>query len=309
MSASSERSGPSHRARLPRLRWSKVLAVVLLVLSVPVMGVVVGWYGMNPRANEAYAPVGSDAHLLLNNFPDSRLVVELDAAPGYAPPASAVSTLLDRINETTSKSSVSVVSYTISTTSSSWTTSDLLALQASVRQSWPSWGTMTVCYLFVPGTFQEGSSAIGVAYRGSSIAVFPDVITANIPSYDPQLFPEMMTTVLVHEFGHELGLVGLVGSAPNEDPAHPGHSTDTNDVMYWQVESTSYLPGILSGPPPPTQFDSADLQDLQTVRSTVIPLEVLPYLWLLLVALVVVLVAAWGRWPRRKGRAAVSSPA
>jgi hypothetical protein len=47
--------------------------------------------------------------------------------------------------------------------------------------------------------------------------------------------------------------------------------------MYWAIDSTALFGGILGGSGPPNQFDAADLADLNTVRSTVIPVEVLPW--------------------------------
>src|SRR4029077_10411107 len=90
--------------------------------------------------------------------------------------------------------------------------------------------------------------------------------------------PAVIATVLVHEFGHELGLVGIVGTAPNQDPNHPYHSNDPNDVMYWAVETTGVLVGLLGGSPPPTQFDAADLSDLASVRSAPIFGEIIPWI-------------------------------
>jgi hypothetical protein len=253
------------------LRLTVVLVVVLLV-GVPIaLGATVGWYGINPPAAERLSPVGSEAHELLNSFPASSLVVEVDFQAGWAPPASAVSTLLDRINETCQKSSVTVESKVISAGPGPFTDSDLLALETAQRQTWPSWSTMSLYYLVLGGGYATDSSTIGLAYRGSSIAIFAGTIMAD----DPSEYDAVMATVLVHEFGHELGLVGIDGSAPNEDPNPPYHSNDPSDVMYWAVDSSALFG--LFGSAPPNQFNAADLQDLSTVRSTLLLGEVLPW--------------------------------
>jgi hypothetical protein len=69
---------------------------------------------------------------------------------------------------------------------------------------------------------------------------------------------------MIYEFGHELGLAPLIGAAENEDPTHPGHPTDPNDVMYWEVDSTA-LVGLLGGGASPNQFDATELSNLNTV--------------------------------------------
>ena len=45
---------------------------------------------------------------------------------------------------------------------------------------------------------------------------------------------------MIHEFGHDLGMVRLLGSAPNEDP---GILVDPNDEMRWGVNSTRLIRG------------------------------------------------------------------
>lgn len=296
------------KPRRPPLSREVLAFTLVVLLALPIgLGLALGWYGMNPSAAEGWTPVAGDAHLYLNNFPDSKLVVEFDYASGLAPPASAVSILEQRINSTTGKGTVQVVEYPMTTSASSYSVSDLLALERQVRHVWPSWGTMSVCYLLVPGTYSDDYSVLGLAYQGSSVAVFSDVIQSNAPGQ----YSNIMATVMVHEFGHEMGLVGLVGSAPNEDPQHPGHSTDPNDVMYWQVETTSIFGGLLGGSATPNQFDVADLVDLSTVRATPIAGEVIPYIALLFdligfLALAIVVVRQ--RRPRKSPAPAGSPP-
>jgi hypothetical protein len=254
-----------------RWRRADVLSIVVLLLSPLLFGTVLGWYDVNPPQAERYSPVGSESHLLLNSFPDSTLVVEIAAPAGSAPPPASVSLLWSRMNSTLSKTTIQFRSETYQTGSSSFSTTDLWNLESTVRTTWPGPGQMALFYLFVPGSYAPDSSVIGLAFYGSSIAVFPSTIASAAGGSSAAI----TSTVLIHEFGHEIGLVGIVGSAPNEDPAHPYHSADPNDVMYWAVDTTAILSGLLGGGPP-TQFGAADLSDLSTVRSTAIVLEILP---------------------------------
>lgn len=264
-------SGPPRRRGWSRLQsWAVVGFLVILPLP---LALGFGWFGLNPVTAEQSAPVGSLAHELLNSFPDDRLVVEIASAPGAAPPAASVSLLWDRMNETLQKASIQFVFETVSVPMSSFTADGLFSVEQGVRQFWPTVGEMALFYLCVHGSYADQSGVLGLAYRGSSIAVFSDTIASTAGSGDPTA---ITSTVLIHEFGHELGLVGLVGTAPNEDPAHPGHSTDPNDVMYYAVETSGGLSGLFGGTSPPTQFQAADIADLQTVRNTPIPLELIP---------------------------------
>jgi hypothetical protein len=221
-------------------------------------------------------PTGSEAHLLLNSFPDDRLIVEIGYQRSIGPPApSVLTTLWNRINETCSKASVTFEEFPFTSTQSSFSDSDLLSLDSSVRHTWPSWGTMSLFYLYLDGGYSALSGVLGIAYRSSSIAIFERTIVSSSTFGEATA---VTTTVMIHEFGHELGLVGIVGNAPNQDPNHPYHSNDPNDVMYWAVD-TQALFGI--GPSPPTQFGSADLSDLNSARLAPIITELLP--WIVLV--------------------------
>jgi hypothetical protein len=292
----SPRGGPGR----PRV-WTRALAFqVGLVLAVPVvLGATVGFFEINPVASELFTPVGSDAHLLLNAFPDDRLIVEIayDSSAGL-PPASAVATLLDRINATCDKSRVTVDEHAITSPSTSYDEAGLLSLEEQVRQHWPVPGTMALFYLYLGASYGPASDVIGLAYRGSSIAIFEGTITSDTSLLGN--VAAVTTTVMIHEFGHELGLVGIVGYAPNEDHAHPPHSTDPNDVMYWEVDTTGIA---LLGSTPPTQFDSADMADLATVRATPILTELLPWGVLIVSGLAAFLLV------RRDVRARRSKPA
>lgn len=262
---------PGRQRRLTRVLALEVVPLLVLPL---ILGVALGWFDLNPKQSEALSGVGSDAHDLLNAFPDDHLVIEVDYQSSIGPPPpSSVALLEQRVNETCSKSTVGLQEFPFTSTAGSFAEGSLVALEASVQHSWASPGTVVLDYLYLGGSDADNSQVIGLAYRGTAIAVFGGAIAASTPSSEVGAVTD---TVLVHEFGHELGLVGIVGTAPNEDPNHPDHSSDPNDVMYWSVDTTSILGGLF-GSGPPNQFDAADLGDLGTVRSTAILTEVLPW--------------------------------
>lgn len=263
----------NHRPKGATARALALEAVVVLLIPV-VLGATLGWYDLNARQSETLSPVGSDAHAFLNGFPDSSMVVEIDYQSSIGPPpSSAVSILEQRINATCTKSTLAVTEVPFSSSVRGVHESDLLALEESVRQTWPSPGTAVLGYLYLDGSDLDHPNTIGLAFRGASIAVFEGTIQADAPFGAADA---VTTTVLVHEFGHELGLVGIVGSAAGEDPGHPYHSSDPNDVMYWAVDTTSIF-GALAGAGPPNQFDSTDLGDLASARVSPIFAEIAPW--------------------------------
>ncbi len=272
--ATRDASGSTGRRR----GW--VVGVAIMLLLPLALGLLLGWFDLNAPVNESLNPVGDEAHNLLSGFPDRTLIVEIDyQSSAGPPPAASVNVLEQRINQTCAKSSVGIEEYPFSSNTTNFHESDLLGLETSVRHSWPSWGTMVLGYLYLNGRDADNADVLGLAYRGASIAVFGGTIAATAPFGSATA---VTTTVMVHEFGHELGLVGIVGAAPNEDPNHPYHSSDPNDVMYWAVDSTALFGGLLGAGGPPNTFDAADLGDLSTVRSTPVLLELVP--WIVLAA-------------------------
>jgi hypothetical protein len=125
-------------------------------------------------------------------------------------------------------------------------------------------GRAVIHLLFVHGSFGGDDSVLGVAVRGDAAAIFTDQIDgASTPLVGAG---GIEVAVVTHEVGHLLGLVDLFLHTGRQDPDHPGHSTNSKSVMFWAVES-NLVADLLQGGPP-KDFDTADLADLETIRSS-----------------------------------------
>ncbi|MBV18308.1 MAG: hypothetical protein CMA56_00365 [Euryarchaeota archaeon] len=197
------------------------------------------------------------------------MVLEIDHAPGYAPEASTIQLLTDRLNDVCDKPDGirATITETEFSHTGAWSADDVRGQALEHREAPPMDGTTLRWHLLFPAGGYDDESVLGVAVNAADVAVFRDSIddAENIlrrPSAE-----DIENSVTLHEVGHLLGLVNLVYTSPrdHEDPDHPGHSSNEDSVMYWAVESSS-LSTIISGELP-NDFDDDDRADLEDLAS------------------------------------------
>lgn len=208
---------------------------------------------------EAPQGPGSYARRYLAAGGPGALVVEVRSQSGASPAARVVAAVDDELSRASSKP-VDVVTGAVSGGARQWTVDEILAVadQSTTVQT-ADRGVMRL--LFLSGGFAESDTVVGVAVRGDVAAIFTDRVreaAGVLGSVD-----QMAEAVTVHEVGHLLGLVDLVLDTGRADREHPGHSSNTESVMYYAVEST-LIGSILTGGPP-TEFDDADRRDLDAI--------------------------------------------
>jgi hypothetical protein len=144
-----------------------------------------------------------------------------------------------------------------------------LAYEASAAAIFPDQinqaTTATLWLVYLNGQLSGGDSVLGLAYEASAAAIFPDQINQATTAIVNEAAIER--SVLVHETGHLLGLVNIVGHSAydHEDPDHPKHSKYDTSVMYWVVDDVS-IASLLSGGPP-DDYDQYDRADLAALRA------------------------------------------
>jgi hypothetical protein len=195
----------------------------------------------------------------------ARLVVEIDHQSGAAPTDAAVEHLLRVLRSVVAKPAGVVLAGggEIPGGARTWTVDDLRGVASQHRSQYSSVDQVVLYLLAVRGAFED--DAIGVAYRASEFAVFPDQIGDLATLLGGRAVLER--AVLVHEAGHLLCLVNLTytSALDHADPDHPHHSRDPNSVMYYAVE-TSAVAQVFNGAPP-SDFTAADRADLEGLRT------------------------------------------
>lgn len=217
----------------------------------------------------------------------TKWTIEIDAAEGQLPPGEAMATLRNRLEGVVNKpEGIEFRSdETLPARGGTWSDKDLLQLSDAHRDVKTGGKTASLHLLFVDGSY-ETSGVLGVTYSekrgdGSVVASGPIVIFSQ--SIRDACAPVVLVSpcvdidtywaaVLVHEFGHALGLVdnGVPmqrnheasscdtggGSRPDQ-----GHSSNSNSVMHCAIE-TFDITNVFGGGGPPTTFDADDRADL-----------------------------------------------
>lgn len=223
---------------------------------------------------------GDAAKDLVSGSQYANLLVEIDHPSGAGPNAKAVEHLKSTLREVTGKTTITVeLDASIPSSTKKYSFDEIADLERENRDRRSSGDTSVLYVVYVAGGSEEDTSEgviLGATYSGTSIVMFKGNLRANSgggalsgkPSEDV-----IESAVLVHEFGHAAGLVNLGAEMVrnHEDPQNKGHSSNPESVMYWAVENTAGLVGILKcGLDPtcgiPLAFDADDKADLKRLR-------------------------------------------
>ena len=228
----------------------------------------------------ALASGGCLTHILSGGEPTARdfvsgdtyhkWVVEVDSVQGQAPSGGVLDALKSRLAAVADKpSGIDIVmDETLPAHGGSWSDKDVQQTAAAHSSQHTSGDTVVLHLLFLDGNSARDSGdgkVLGEAIGHGTIAIFAQTVRSSCDALCLEGPDYVMQVVLVHEFGHAMGLVnnGIPMVTPHEDASHPAHSSNCDSVMYWAVETTAILNFNCFGQTrPPSDFDANDRKDL-----------------------------------------------
>ncbi len=226
--------------------------MVVTLLAVPLFGGCLG--------DVLAGPVRPDDYLEDDKY--TTWVIEIDYVQGYRPSDSALSMLRSRLAEVVNKDSIEIRVDDVIDGRDRWSSSQIQGLERSHKDAQTGGSQVVTWVVYLDGQFDDGGVA-GVTIGYDIIGMFAEAIDNACGPLSLCFGAEQSIegAVLVHEFGHAIGLVnrGVDMVEPHEDPEHPGHSDNRNSVMWWQVESTAALGSLNTIP---NRFDGDDKADL-----------------------------------------------
>ena len=237
------------------------LKIVILLLLILIPGC------LDDLKNEAISCenlTGACRYEILRSSNYSRLHIEINFVTDNSPDSDAIDLLKTRIQEVTDKTSVSVSQKSFGSTDESYSLEEILDIENTQRERYKSGNTFIIHILYLNGEYQDNDQTLGLAFKGSSFVLFKEKI--DDASFLLISDKDIEKSVIVHEFGHLLGLINNDYQSPHdhEDPDHPNHSNNEDSVMYWAIESQDIGNQIVGEPP--NNFDSNDLDDLKLMK-------------------------------------------
>jgi hypothetical protein len=194
------------------------------------------------------------------------LTVEVIAVEGHEPNATALVNLESFLESRLNKSQgINITQKTIpSPENISFSANDLRSLEDKQRTQYTQNENLTA-YIFYADQEYAGntneSKVIGLAYGSTSMCIFEKTVDDNSGGLGQVSRKNLETSVLIHEFGHVLGLVNTGTSMVQNHESTPGHCDNENCLMYYASETAS-LTGFLGGDPIPELYLQC-LADLQ----------------------------------------------
>lgn len=265
-------------------------AAVAIILAGALLGAAFSMIVVGSWANErkyVYSSPIDYALDYLSDEPYKNLAIEVDWVAGCEPDRSALNFLVEKIKEYCDKDSVYIdwnASDEIMPHTNIYTFSEIENLENEYRDLYKHGDTAVIYYIYLNGKFQNSAvyedvytEVVGMTYTHSSVAIFKDEIRSVADVGLNVHYTER--SILLHEFGHLICLVGIGYHSDQEDPEHPHHTIHKDGVMYYAINATEGA-GI-----PPQDFCNDSKQEMEWLKSRPRDVSNARYIpWLLLLA-------------------------
>jgi hypothetical protein len=210
-------------------------------------------------AENEHHTLGSAAKDLLRAEKYSALEVDISYMQGYKPDAASLYYLHSFLSNYLNKPDGIIIKQkeVPATGKTSLSLDEVVHLEKKYRSSFSRANTIAIHILITDADF-AGSSDLALSYWNTSFALFGSSVY-DYAGYDAEIKSRLLTTLLQHEFGHLLGLVGQ-GSPmqqPHKDEENGAHCDNPTCLMYYIVEYPTGSANIIP------QLDAHCIADLK----------------------------------------------
>jgi hypothetical protein len=246
------------------MKMSVVVLLFLLILSPSCVKSIAGeekTVDYKALHNESF---GASAHDLLNADTYNSLKIEIQYMTGFEPDKDAIYHLHAFLQKRLHKpKGISIITKEITPDSSTLlTTKDVKAIERKNRTAITSGKQLALYILYTNGKYIN-DKVFGLAYLNTSAVIFGE----NIKEYSGKIGQpnrtKLETTVLLHEMGHLLGLMGKGTPMQEEhhDERHASHCKNRKCLMYYSIGTNDKFGYLIKGNIP--ELDEHCLADLR----------------------------------------------
>lgn len=210
--------------------------------------------------SQAATGVSAEAFLRDDNF--TRLDVEVDYMEGFEPTEDALNSLQSFLQDRLNKSQINITTSAIPAQGqNAYTTDEIRALEEQNRDAFTdaSSNTLNAYFLVVDGEFSD-TNVLGIAYFNTSMALFGKTVANISGGLTEPSRTQVEATVLRHEFGHNMGLVGNGTPLQSDHQEQGAHCTTDGCLMEAAVETTNFFQNFTGTVPDLEQFCVQDIQ-------------------------------------------------
>jgi predicted Zn-dependent protease len=207
---------------------------------------------------------GMSARDLLSADKYTSLKIEVQYMPGFKPDKDALYNLYTFLQERVHKpQGISIVTRQIASDSSyQLTTSEVKAIERKNRTATSNGKELALYILYTNGKYIN-DKIFGLAYLNTSAVIFGESIKEHSGKIGQPNRTKLETTVLLHEMGHLLGLMGKGTPMQEEhhDENHASHCKNRKCLMYYSIGTNDKFGYLIKGSIP--ELDEHCLADLR----------------------------------------------
>jgi hypothetical protein len=279
--------------RRKRRRAGLVISAGVFLLIIGLLSLFLYNFIFDTRQEALVNYPGGMAKDFLSRERYTNLHVEVDYAMNNDPDQQAMDYFEQKLNRYLDKSLITVgLDDVLNLQGQNVCVDDLTDIEEEHRDHETGGDTIVLYIMYISGECQGEGEVAGVTYSGDTFAVYKERIVNSIDPSDPDHIEHRRTAeanVLLHEFGHIVGLVNELdfeSEYDHEDLLNPNHSKFKQSVMYFEATFEEYQ-----------DFDFYDREDLKAIAATPYPepIEMLIQLfWLLIILGIVIIIAGGG---------------
>ena len=189
-----------------------------------------------------YKTLGTSAHDLLASAKYTSLQVQVSYMPGFSPDPASIDSLYLFLNRYLNKpGGIEITGQQIPASGKpSLTLNEIVQAEKQYRTVFTAGNTVTVHILITDGTF-SGDDIFAKSYWNTSTCILGKAIAGNSGGAGQISRTQLLTTLIEHEFGHLLGLVGQGTPmiTDHRDPANGAHCNNPGCLMYYIIQTNS----------------------------------------------------------------------